>query len=163
LFRETMAREHLTHSAAMRGAADVLEARRTCPQGGINNKDGALLRREVAYLGWSAYFSAVVSAVDAEADKPDVGPLRKALIPLGVESAPHVWYVGDTAIDMLAARAASCTAVLLGDAGHDGGLAALGAARGTRLAFPRPRGAFHTPSCPCPGSDGSYVSGPRKR
>jgi phosphoglycolate phosphatase len=33
-----------------------------------------------------------------------------------------VWYVGDTALDMQAARAAGCTAVLLGDAAHDGGV-----------------------------------------
>jgi phosphoglycolate phosphatase len=32
--------------------------------------------------------------------------------------------VGDTAVDMQAARAAGCTAVLLGDAAHDGGVGA---------------------------------------
>ena len=31
--------------------------------------------------------------------------------------------VGDTALDMQAARAAGCTAVMLGDAAHDGGVA----------------------------------------
>ena len=36
----------------------------------------------------------------------------------------RIWYVGDTALDMQAARAAGCTAVLLGDAAHDGGVAA---------------------------------------
>ena len=34
-----------------------------------------------------------------------------------------VWYLGDTALDMQAARAAGVTAVLIGDAGHDQGIA----------------------------------------
>jgi phosphoglycolate phosphatase len=34
-----------------------------------------------------------------------------------------VWYVGDTALDMEAARRMGFRAVLLGDAAHDGGLA----------------------------------------
>ena len=33
-----------------------------------------------------------------------------------------VWYLGDTALDMVAARAAGVTAVLVGDASHDGGV-----------------------------------------
>ena len=36
----------------------------------------------------------------------------------------QVWYVGDTVLDMQAARAAGCRAVLLGDAAHDGGMMA---------------------------------------
>ena len=34
-----------------------------------------------------------------------------------------VWYLGDTALDMQAARAAGVTAVLIGDAEHDLGIA----------------------------------------
>jgi phosphoglycolate phosphatase len=40
-----------------------------------------------------------------------------------VPAGPAVWYVGDTALDMQAARAAVCAAVLVGDAAHDGGVA----------------------------------------
>ena len=60
---------------------------------------------------------------DAEADKPDPAPMRLALAACGVPPSPAVWYVGDTALDMQAARAAGCAAVLLGDAEHDGGVA----------------------------------------
>ena len=49
-----------------------------------------------------------------------VGPIVAAC---GVPPGPAVWYVGDTALDMQAARAAGCAAVLLGDAEHDGGVA----------------------------------------
>ena len=49
--------------------------------------------------------------------------LRLALAACGVPVGPAVWYVGDTALDMQAARTAGCAAVLVGDAEHDGGVA----------------------------------------
>jgi phosphoglycolate phosphatase len=93
------------------------------PQGVISNKQGPLLRAEAAHLGWARHFGCLVGAGDAVADKPDPAPFRMALGALGLPAGPEVWYVGDTALDMQAARAAGCTAVLLGDAAHDGGVA----------------------------------------
>ncbi|RYI98951.1 MAG: HAD family hydrolase, partial [Acetobacteraceae bacterium] len=55
---------------------------------------------------------------------PDPAPFALALPALGLAAGPAVWYVGDTALDMQAARNAGCTPVLLGDAAHDGGVAA---------------------------------------
>jgi phosphoglycolate phosphatase len=63
------------------------------------------------------------TAVAAAADKPDPAPVLLALRACRVAAGAQVWYVGDTALDMQAARAAGCTAVLLGDAAHDGGVA----------------------------------------
>jgi phosphoglycolate phosphatase len=74
-------------------------------------------------LGWGAHFPVLVGAGDAPADKPDAAPLLMALRALGRAAGPGTWYVGDTALDMEAARAAGCVPVLLGDAGHDGGVA----------------------------------------
>ena len=102
------------------------------PQAVISNKQGPLLRAEAAHLGWAAQFRILLGAGDAEADKPHPAPFRLALPAIGLEAGPAVWYVGDTALDMQAARNAGCTAVLLGDAAHDGGVA--GAA--PDLAFP---------------------------
>jgi len=48
-----------------------------------------------------------------------------ALAACGVAAGPHVWYAGDTGVDMQGARAAGLTAVLIGDAAHDGGVAQL--------------------------------------
>jgi phosphoglycolate phosphatase len=45
-----------------------------------------------------------------------------ALEQLGFPADRNVWYLGDTALDMRAARAAGVTAVLVGDASHDGGV-----------------------------------------
>ena len=90
----------------------------------MSNKAGTYLRAEVAHLGWAAHFGAVVGAGDAAADKPDPAPIRIALQRLGRPADASVWYLGDTALDMRAARAAGCTAVLIGDAAHDVALGA---------------------------------------
>ncbi len=105
------------------GTQAMLDVARRVPLGIVSNKAGPFLRREVEHLGWNARFRAIVGAGDCEADKPHPAPVWHALTRIGVQPGPSVWYVGDTALDMKTAHAAGCTAVLLGDAAHDGGLA----------------------------------------
>lgn len=123
-YAEVRAR-HLAVLTPMPGAAAAIGAVAAAglPQGVISNKQGPLLRAEAAHLGWARHFGCLVGAGDAAADKPDPAPFRMALGALGLPAGPEVWYVGDTALDMQAARAAGCTAVLLGNAAHDGGVA----------------------------------------
>ena len=123
-YREVRAR-HLAVLTPMPGAAAAIEAVATAglPQGVISNKQGPLLRAEAAHLGWDRHFRSLLGAGDAEADKPDPAPFRLALQAIGLPAGPAIWYVGDTGLDMQAARRAGCTAVLLGDAAHDGGVA----------------------------------------
>jgi phosphoglycolate phosphatase len=73
-------------------------------------------------LGWDNHFGPVIGAGDASADKPDPAPILMALKQLGFPPGPTVWYLGDTALDMVAARAAGVTSVLVGNASHDGGV-----------------------------------------
>jgi phosphoglycolate phosphatase len=122
IFYETLTHQHLDHVHVISGVPDVLQAGTAWPQGVVSNKAGAFLRREVTHLGWSRFFDAVIGAGDASADKPSAAPLHLALSQLGRAADPSVWYIGDTALDMQAARAAGVTAVLLGDADHDGGV-----------------------------------------
>ena len=123
-YAEVRAR-HLAVLTPMPGAAAAIGAVAAAglPQGVISNKQGPLLRAEAAHLDWARRFGCLVGAGDAAADKPDPAPFRMALAALGLPAGREVWYVGDTALDMQAARAAGCTAVLLGDAAHDGGVA----------------------------------------
>lgn len=115
---------HLDVLSPMPGAAHAIAAAALIgPQGIVSNKQGALLRAEAAHLGWAAHFGTLVGAGDAAADKPDAAPLLMALGVLCVLPSERVWYVGDTTLDMQAARAAGCKAVLVGGAPHDGGLA----------------------------------------
>jgi phosphoglycolate phosphatase len=122
IFYAALTDQHLDHVAPMPGVPDVLAAGAGWPQGVVSNKAGAFLRREVVHLGWAGYFGPVIGAGDASADKPDPAPLVMALRQLGREPGPEVWYMGDTALDMRAAHAAGLTAVLIGDAAHDGGV-----------------------------------------
>jgi phosphoglycolate phosphatase len=95
--------------------------------GVVSNKQGPLLRAEALHLGWDRHFGPLIGAGDAVADKPSPAPILMALQSLGLSPAPDIWYVGDTALDMQAARAAGLRAVLMGDAAHDGGIASAGA------------------------------------
>jgi phosphoglycolate phosphatase len=122
IFYAALLERHLEHVQPMPGAAEALEAGRAWPQGVVSNKTGRFLRAEVAHLGWAGYFGSVIGAGDATADKPDPAPIYLALGQLGAAASTAVWYLGDTALDMQAARAAGVTAVLIGDAAHDGGV-----------------------------------------
>ena len=122
IFYAALEAQHLHHVTPMAGAAEALAAGAAWPQGVVSNKAGRFLRAEVTHLGWAGHFGAVVGAGDASADKPDPAPIRLALERLGGAADRSVWYLGDTALDMAAARAAGVTAVLVGDASHDGGI-----------------------------------------
>ena len=87
----------------------------------MSNKTGRFLRAEVTHLGWAA-FRRGDRRRRRSADKPDPAPILLALDQLGRMRRRSVWYLGDTALDMQAARAAGVTAVLVGDAAHDGGI-----------------------------------------
>jgi phosphoglycolate phosphatase len=124
LFYSTLTEEHLRHVAPMPGAEAALAAGMAWPQGVVSNKAGPFLRREVTHLGWDHFFGAdaIIGAGDAVIDKPDPAPVLLALERLGRAAHPSVWYMGDTALDMQAAHSAGVTAVLVGNAEHDGGV-----------------------------------------
>jgi phosphoglycolate phosphatase len=124
IFYRVVTETHLDVVRPLPGTPAMLAAGPPRPLGVVSNKQGPLLRREAAHLGLERHFGVLVGAGDAAADKPDAAPLRLALDRLGLGAGADIWYVGDTAVDMQAARAAGCTAVLLGDAAHDGGVAA---------------------------------------
>ena len=123
-YAEVRAR-HLELITPLPGVEAALAAAARWPQGVVSNKQGPILRAEVAHLSWERHFASVIGAGDAEADKPAAAPVLLALSRMGVQPGPEVWFIGDTGVDMRAARAAGCSAVLLGDAAHDGGVQAV--------------------------------------
>lgn len=125
LFYAEVRARHLEVLNPLPGTLEALEAASPWPLGIVSNKQGPILRREAEHLGWAPRFGALVGAGDAAEDKPAAAPVLMALERLGVAPGPEVWFIGDTGVDMRAARAAGCAAVLLGDAAHDGGVAAL--------------------------------------
>lgn len=113
-FREV----HLEQLAVLEGMEAMLRGlhARGLPMALVSNKTGALLRREVAHLGWDDLFFAAVGAGDAARDKPAPEAVDLALsqAPGGpVAPGPDVWFVGDSPTDMTCAHACGCTPVLL--------------------------------------------------
>ena len=106
---------HIERLAALPDAEAVLKAAQDqgCYLALVSNKTGRFLRREVAALGWEAYFGKVIGAGDAPQDKPDRAPVDLALVGSGIEAGPWVWFVGDTGIDMACARNAGCVPILV--------------------------------------------------
>ncbi len=105
---------HLEQMVPFAGVADVLGALRDLDiyLAVVSNKTGRFLRAEADALGWTGLFGALVGATDAERDKPDPAPVRMALEPGGIEPGPHVWFVGDSAIDLQCGAQSGCVSIL---------------------------------------------------
>ncbi len=119
IFYETFEARHLETLKVIEGAEALLAAaiRRGLHLAVVSNKTGYLLRREAEKIGWTVHFRHLVGAGDAERDKPAPEPVYMALGASGIAPGPDVWFVGDAPIDTACARAAGCTAIIVGD-GH---------------------------------------------
>lgn len=106
---------HLDFLAPLPGALDLLEglAARGLVLAVVSNKRGPFLRQEAEVLGWDRFFTGLVGADDAAADKPDPAPVRLALDGTGIDLTPAVWFVGDSPIDIECAVKSGCTPVLM--------------------------------------------------
>lgn len=115
VFYEAFKAQHIEQLRVIEGAMEMVSGLHEAGfyLGIVSNKAGPLLRREVEHLGWSGYFARVVGATDAERDKPAAEPVHLALAESGVVPGEDVWFVGDTDIDLICARNADCTPVLL--------------------------------------------------
>jgi len=109
---------HLDRIKPLPGVAAMLDdlAALGLPLAVVSNKTGATLRKEAAHFGWTPRFATLVGAGDAGADKPAAAPILMALEALGLPPGDHIWYVGDTGIDMQCAANAGCHGVLLHEA-----------------------------------------------
>jgi len=80
----------------------------------VSNKRGDYLRLEAERLQWRDYFASIVGAQDAVRDKPAREHVDHALSPTGIVADSSIWFVGDSETDVLCARNAGCTPVLIG-------------------------------------------------
>lgn len=81
----------------------------------VSNKRGVSLRKELEHLGWNQYFQSAVGSEDSDHDKPHPAPVLEALKNTTLMPGAHIWFVGDTAIDLECAQATHCTPILYGD------------------------------------------------
>lgn len=115
VFYRSFAEVHLSYLKPLPGAAEMLTA---LAEAGIylsvvSNKVGDALRTEADALGWTPLFGRLIGATDAEADKPHPAPVRLALEPANMVPGDHVWFVGDSGVDVQCAVNSGCTPILL--------------------------------------------------
>jgi phosphoglycolate phosphatase len=115
VFYATYEKLHIEALEACTGAEELLAwaAGAGFYMGVVSNKRGSYLRKEAAVLGWERYFRKLVGAGDAARDKPALDHVEAALIPGEISRGTHIWFVGDTDIDLVCARNAGCVAVLI--------------------------------------------------
>ncbi|HJQ60748.1 MAG TPA: HAD family hydrolase [Vineibacter sp.] len=119
VFFQTFDAVHLERLRTQPGAEALLAAlsKRGLYLAVVSNKTGAALRKEVTYLGWDRYFGRVVGATDAIRDKPAPDPVQLALEAAPFGAGEHVWFVGDTRVDLECAHKSGCLPVLMRDTG----------------------------------------------
>ena len=115
VFTAAFEAEHLELLAELPGTEAALRRLQAAglPLAVVSNKQGSIVRREAAHLGWESLFHRLVGAGDAARDKPAVEPVQMALQDSGVAPGPDVWLVGDTDTDLICAKNSGCLPVLL--------------------------------------------------
>ena len=118
-FYRRFTERHLQDLAVLPGAGTLLQMLSEADVwvGVVSNKRGDFLRREAAHLGWDKFFGRIVGANDAVEDKPSAAPVRLALAETAFEPGGDVWFVGDSATDVMTARNSGCAAVLVSQPG----------------------------------------------
>lgn len=79
----------------------------------VSNKSDKYLQQEAALLGWGGFFAAICGAHTAVKDKPAREHVDHALSLAGLTADAAVWFIGDSEADVVCARNAGCTPVLL--------------------------------------------------
>ncbi len=117
IFYEAVEKIHLEEISVLQGASSLLESlkARGIYLGIVSNKDGYHLRKEVEHLGWKSHFHQVIGARDTEKDKPSSIPVLAALYESKINPGHDVWFVGDSIVDVLCARASGCVPVVVGE------------------------------------------------
>lgn len=125
-FAELLDRLGATTATPAPGVPDVLHRLRRAgvATAVVTNDWQAIAHDQIANLGWAGLFDAVVGSDSGYGAKPDPGMVLGALDLLGIE-AEHAAMIGDSSHDLVAARAAGVTAVLVTNGRHDNSLADL--------------------------------------
>jgi phosphoglycolate phosphatase len=97
------------------GARETLEMLKAAgiPMAVVSTKRGPLLRTEAVQLGLDTYFSRLVGAGDAPADKPDAQSVHFALQDINISGSKAVLFIGDSVTDMMTAENAGCIGILI--------------------------------------------------
>lgn len=117
IYYEAFSKLHLETIRVLEGAEILLKdlKKRGIYSGVVSNKDGHHLRKEVTHLGWDPHFHKIIGARDTQEDKPSSIPVLAALQGSTIAPSHDVWFVGDSIVDVLCARASGCVPIVVGD------------------------------------------------
>jgi phosphoglycolate phosphatase len=83
----------------------------------ISNKMGDTLRKEAKHMQIEDKFFCFIGSMDAIADKPSKETVELALLGSDLDPAKdHIWFIGDTIVDVECAYNSNCTPIVYGDA-----------------------------------------------
>ncbi len=88
----------------------------------LTNRNREFLEHEIKCVGgsdWSDIFDTCVCGDDVEHRKPAPDLVLKVLNNLNVKPGNHVWYIGDSTTDVIAAKKANVTAIFYNGANWD--------------------------------------------
>jgi phosphoglycolate phosphatase len=116
IYQQQYRTNHLLKLEPLQGAEELIGAVKNAGLYNVvvSNKKGHNLRQEVTHLGWDKYFDKVVGADDAARDKPFRDPVEMAFAGSSHKPGKHVWFIGDSDIDLECAKNTGCTAILYG-------------------------------------------------
>ena len=79
--------------------------------GVVTTKTGKYSIELLEYFGLMKYFSTLIGSEDVAKHKPDPEPIDKALKCMNVAKSSNIYMIGDTCMDMLAARSAGVNGI----------------------------------------------------
>ncbi|WP_456433481.1 HAD family hydrolase [Nitratifractor sp.] len=110
-YKENYRRVHTAKTVLLPGVREAIEeASRFARLGIVTTKTGRYSRELMEHFGLMGYFEVLVGSEDVARHKPHPEPIHRALEIMGAESSRCVM-VGDTPMDLEAARSAGVAAV----------------------------------------------------
>jgi len=98
-------------SAPYPGVSEFLDSLETVPLGVISNKPEDVVQGVLKALNMDHYFQFMYGRDSTDWKKPDPRVIHQGLVQIGIPASKSVWFVGDSFVDVKAAKAAGVTAV----------------------------------------------------
>ena len=112
-YREFYKKIYIKKTILLNGAKEAIEMAYNSGAilGVVTTKTGKYAIKLLEYFGLMQYFSTLVGSEDVQKHKPDPEPIYLALKELNVQKSSNVYMIGDTCMDMIAAKSAGVIGV----------------------------------------------------
>ena len=112
-YKENYRRVHITKTVLLKGAKEAIELAYSsgAKLGVVTTKTGKYSIELLEHFKLMQYFSTLIGSEDVKNHKPHPEPINLALSRLNVTNSSNVYMIGDTCMDMLAAKNAGIIGV----------------------------------------------------